>query len=162
GLVDAIESGIVKIPRLPVKDDRGLKDAVGRPDPYYFRLWHNIVGNLQPSEKYGTGKPKPDACYTHAEGALKQLAGQWVERFEYIRQSNRDQEQIPPVLILVCDNTEIADYFYRKISGESEADIVTVEDVEEVEAAEEADEEPAEKSKKGKSKKQVVYGQGAI
>ena len=33
GLVDAIESGIVKIPRLPVKDTGGKKDEVGRPDP---------------------------------------------------------------------------------------------------------------------------------
>jgi type III restriction enzyme len=33
GLVDAIESGIVKIPRLPVLD------TTGRPDPKYFRLW---------------------------------------------------------------------------------------------------------------------------
>ncbi len=42
GLVDAIESGIVKIPRLPVADDAGKKDDVGRPDPKYFRLWRNV------------------------------------------------------------------------------------------------------------------------
>ncbi len=162
GLVDAIECGIVKIPRLPVKDDKGSKDAVGRPDPHYFRLWHNIVAGLQPSEKFGSGKPKPDACYRDAEGALKQLAGQWVERFEYIRDANRDQEQVPPVLILVCDNTEIADYFYRKISGESESEVVTPEDVEEVEAGEEGGDEPAPRGRKGRAKKQVVYGQGAI
>src|SRR4029079_6312602 len=35
GLVDAIESGIVKVPRLPVKDDSGGKDDAGRPDPRY-------------------------------------------------------------------------------------------------------------------------------
>jgi type III restriction enzyme len=40
GLVDAIESGIVKIPRLPVKDSAEHKDEVGRPDPKYFRLWY--------------------------------------------------------------------------------------------------------------------------
>ena len=33
GLVDAIESGIVKIPRLPVRDDSESKDDAGRPDP---------------------------------------------------------------------------------------------------------------------------------
>lgn len=161
GLVDAIESGIVKIPRLPVKDDRGLKDAVGRPDPHYFRLWHNIVAGLSPSEKYGSGKPKPDACYRDVEGALKQLAGQWVERFEQVQASNRDMEQIPPVMIIVCDNTEIADILYRKISGESEADIVTLEEVEEIEA-EDSGEESTPKAKKSKGKKQVVYGQGTI
>jgi len=37
GLVDAIESGIVKIPRLPVSD------TTGRPEPKFFRLWQAIV-----------------------------------------------------------------------------------------------------------------------
>ena len=39
-LVDAIESGIVKIPRLPVDD------TTGRPEPRYFRLWKSIVDEL--------------------------------------------------------------------------------------------------------------------
>src|ERR1039457_297096 len=39
GLVDAIESGIVKIPRLPVMD------TTGRPDPKYFKLWKAINEN---------------------------------------------------------------------------------------------------------------------
>jgi type III restriction enzyme len=43
GLVDAIECGIVKIPRLPVADDKAKKDEAGRPLPKYFRLWRNIT-----------------------------------------------------------------------------------------------------------------------
>lgn len=159
GLVDAIESGIVKIPRLPVKDTAGKKDEVGRPDPKYFRLWHNIVGSLKPAEKFGSGKPKPEACYREAEAALKQLAGQWLERFEYIEKATPDQVRVPPVLIVVSDNTEIADYFYRKISGETESDAVTPQDVEDVESSEEED---APTGKKEKLKKQVVYGKSAI
>lgn len=163
GLVDAIESGIVKIPRLPVQDAAGRKDEVGRPDPKYFRLWSHINRNLQPSEKFGSGKPKPEPCYREAEGALKQLAGQWHEKYMMIRDANPDQERVPPVLIVVCDNTEIADYFYRKISGEYESDIVTLEDVEEVEneEAEVAEAAPVRKGK-GKAKKQIVYGESAI
>ncbi len=42
GLVDAIESGIVKIPRLPVSD------TTGRPEPKYFRLWQSITENYSP------------------------------------------------------------------------------------------------------------------
>jgi type III restriction enzyme len=45
GLVDAIESGIVKIPRIPVSD------TTGRPDPKYFALWKHITNNPQPGEK---------------------------------------------------------------------------------------------------------------
>jgi type III restriction enzyme len=159
GLVDAIESGIVKIPRLPVKDTAGKRDEAGRPDPKYFRLWHNIVGSLQPSEKHGSGKPKAEMCYREAEGALKQIAGQWLERFRYIQQATPDQERVPPVLILVCDNVEIADYFYRKISGETEEEVVTLQDVEDVEAGED---EETQTSKKDKPKKRVNYGQSAI
>ena len=39
-LLDAIESGIVKVPRVPVDDDSG--DV----DPRYLDLWENIKGKL--------------------------------------------------------------------------------------------------------------------
>jgi type III restriction enzyme len=159
GLVDAIESGIVKIPRLPVKDTAGKKDEVGRPDPKYFRLWRNIVNTLQPGEKFGSGKPKPEPCYREAHSALVQIAGQWHQRFMLHQGAGADQERVPPVLIVVCDNTEIADYFYRKISGESDSEEVTLEDVEEVEN-EEAEEDAT--PRKGKAKKRIVYGPGEI
>src|ERR1700730_8529617 len=42
GLVDAIECGITKVPRLPVKDSGEKKDDAGRPDPQFFRLWKHI------------------------------------------------------------------------------------------------------------------------
>ena len=77
GLVDAIESGIVKIPRLPVLD------TTGRPDPKYFKLWKAINENLEPGERLpGKSKrPKPEVVYREAEGALLQIASQWKERF---------------------------------------------------------------------------------
>ncbi|MCL6503533.1 MAG: DEAD/DEAH box helicase family protein [Pirellulales bacterium] len=159
GLVDAIESGIVKIPRLPVRDTAERRDEVGRPDPKYFRLWPNIVGALGPGEKHGSGKPKAEACYREAEGALKQIAGQWLERFRYIQQATPDQERIPPVLIVVCDNTDIADFFYRKISGETEAEALTLQDLEDVEAD---DEETPNSNRRQNSRKQIVYGDSAI
>jgi type III restriction enzyme len=71
GLVDAIESGLVKIPRLPVQD------TTGRPDPKYFRLWDHIKEGRQPAE-YLPGKAKrlkPEVVYREAEGALLQIAG---------------------------------------------------------------------------------------
>ncbi|MFN7305184.1 MAG: restriction endonuclease, partial [Acetobacteraceae bacterium] len=71
GLVDAIESGITKIPRLPVQD------TTGRPDPRYFRLWEAIRDGLQPGEKLPgrSGKPKPDVVWREAQGALVQIMG---------------------------------------------------------------------------------------
>ncbi|MGF1580269.1 MAG: BPTD_3080 family restriction endonuclease [Gemmataceae bacterium] len=162
GLVDAIESGIVKVPRLPVKDTSEKKDEAGRPDPKYFRLWHNIVGSLKASEKLNSGKPKAEVAYREAEGALKQIAGQWVERFKYFEEANEKQDQAltPPVLIVVCDNIDIADEFYRKLSGETEVDEVTPEDVEDVEA--EKSGKKKKKKSKSKTKKITAYGPGTI
>ncbi|MGL5095246.1 MAG: Tn7 transposase TnsA N-terminal domain-containing protein [Fimbriiglobus sp.] len=130
------------------------------PDPKYFRLWHHVVGGLSAGEKYGTGKPKPEPLYRDAQGALVTLAGQWRERSHHYRDANPDQEQIPPVMILVCDNTEIADYFYRQISGESESDAVTDQDVDDVQGGDDEEDELA--SKKGKAKTKTAYGTSAI
>ena len=114
-LVDAIESGIVKIPRLPVDD------TTGRPEPRYFRLWKSIVDELRSGERLpGRGrKPKPEVIWERAQSALLTLAGQYKERFEYIQDSSIGQDKTPPVMIIVCDNTQIAEVFFRKISGES-------------------------------------------
>ena len=117
GLVDAIECGIVKIPRMPVADSAENVDDAGRPDPKYFRLWRNIVDNLKPHERIGR-RPKPDAIYQHAEGALKTLASQWKIQFDERKAQAQGGHFIPPVMIVVCDNTEIARLFYEKISGE--------------------------------------------
>ncbi|MEZ4711089.1 MAG: DEAD/DEAH box helicase family protein [Caldilineaceae bacterium] len=136
GLVDAIEAGIVKIPRLPVSD------SSGRPEARYFRLWEEITSRLQPGEKLPRGgKPKPEVVYREAQDALSTLASQWVERFRYIQEASDLQDKTPPVMIIVCDNTDIAELFYRRISGESEV--------------EESDDE-------GKTTTRLVYGDGDI
>ena len=150
GLVDAIESGIVKIPRLPVSD------TTGRPEPKYFALWKHIVENLKPGEKPPGGKPKPEVVWREAQDALLTLASQWKERFDYLQQATPDKERTPPVLIIVCDNTDTAELFYRKISGE---ETVAAEPEEEPEAGDAAG-EPTQNSKK--PKKKVRYGQGEI
>jgi len=163
GLVDAIESGIVKIPRIPVSD------TTGRPEAKYFALWKNIRDGLEPGEFLPgkAKKPRPDVMYRKTEAALQQIAGQWRERFEYIQEASPGQVRVPPVLIIVCDNTDIAEVFYRKISGEEPLDTATEAEVEEVEAAEDDDEAedaaPAHRGTKSKKAKQrMSYGHGRI
>ena len=65
GLVDAIESGLVKIPRLPVQD------TTGRPNPAYFRLWERMRANLQRGDFLPgrAKKPKPEIVYRQIEPA---------------------------------------------------------------------------------------------
>ncbi len=69
GLVDAIESGITKIPRLPVSD------TTGRPDPKYFKLWKNITENLPAAQRLSNRRPKPEVVWEKAQDALVQLPG---------------------------------------------------------------------------------------
>lgn len=157
-LVDAIECGIVKIPRLPVLD------TTQKPDPKYFKLWQSIKDELVPDDyiSKSSGKPKPDVVYKKAQPALIQIAGQWVERFEYIQAGTPFQEKAPPVLIVVCDNTEIADEFYRQISGEQEIEVTTLDDVQE-ELSDDEKENVARPSRGGKKpKKRTVFGQGDV
>ena len=113
GLVDAIESGITKIPRLPAMDNSG------RPDPVYFRLWDHMTANLQAGDRLPGGKPKPEAAFREAESALVTLAGEWKERFDQLQAATPGQERAPPVMILVCDNTDMAEHFHKMISGEA-------------------------------------------
>jgi type III restriction enzyme len=160
GLVDAIESGITKIPRLPVQD------TTGRPDPRYFRLWDAIKEGLQPGEKLPgrQGKPKPEVVWREAQGALVQIMGQWKERFELIQASQPGADRTPPCLIIVCDNTDIAEEFYRRISGERVVETTTEAEVEEVlgDDEDEAEAEETPKRRSHKPKPRVIYGHGEV
>jgi len=152
GLVDAIESGIVKIPRLPVADQSG------RPEPKYYALWRTIMDGLSAGERLPGGKPQPDVVWREAQDALVTLAGQWKERFEQLQAATGPGlDRTPPVLIIVCDNTDIAEVFFRRISGEEERDADEVdEDDEDV-----ADAESAAPRRK-KRRKVVVYRRGEV
>ena len=156
GLVDAIESGIVKIPRMPVMDVTGL------PDPKYFKLWETIRTSLQPADFLPgkARKPKPAVVYREAEGALQQLAGQWKERFDYVERATPGQEHVPPVMIVVCDNTDIAELVYQKISGETQVELVTQADIEDDEEEDEG--VPAKGKRKAKTKWITSYGQSEV
>jgi type III restriction enzyme len=152
GLVDAIESGIVKIPRLPVATN------TGRPDPEFLKLWKYVNDRLQPGERLNGGKPKPDAAWREAQAALNTLASQWRERMQQIAAAKPGQDVTPPVLIIVCDNTVLAEHFYRQISGEETVEVVDVDDEDEDEDDEEAT--PRRRGKKPKTR--TVYHGSAL
>lgn len=146
-LVDAIESGITKIPRLPAMDN------TGRPDPKYFKLWEHITRDLTAGEKLTGGKPKPEVVYRKAEDALLTLAGEWKQKFDQVASSAPGQDRTPPVMIVVCDNTDIAKQFYRAISGE---ELIEADEPDE----DEDDKHETPKRRKKKQKAQKHYGTG--
>ena len=69
--------------------------------------------------------PEAGGDLPQAESALKTLAAQWKKRFDQIEKATPASEFIPPVMIVVCDNTEIAEVFYRKISGERTEEVAS-------------------------------------
>lgn len=159
GLVDAIESGITKIPRLPTQDN------TGRPVPRFFKLWEEIVTRLKPGDRLPGGKPKPDAVWREAQAALTTLASQWKERYEASQESAPGQSRVPPVLIIVCDNTDLALHFHEKISGQRLVDVDAELDEADADGDDEGDGDEAEATpaaKRGKDKRRVVYGNGEI
>ena len=105
GLIDSIESGLVKIPQLVVRD------TTGRTIPSYFNVWDWILENLTPAEKGGRkGSPKPEAILKWAHEPVAILGGLWEK--EYDDWEKRGEER-RPVFILVCKNTKIARVFYE-------------------------------------------------
>ncbi|MBI2525999.1 MAG: DEAD/DEAH box helicase family protein [Candidatus Rokubacteria bacterium] len=106
GLTDAIESGLVKIPQLAVRDTTGAEI------PGYFNIWRWIMPRLTAGERGGSrGNPKPEAVVKWAATPVAMLAGLWEElRAEW---AWRQDDPRPPVFILVCRNTAIAKVVYE-------------------------------------------------
>jgi len=111
-LVDAIESGLVKIPRTPTDDNTG--EAV----PKYRNLWEHIKGTL-PKRGEADDDSHPLTDYlAEADGPLKQLAGAWEMTFESWQEAGRT---VPPVMIAICHDTTVARLLERHIAVLGEA-----------------------------------------
>ena len=106
GLIDAIESGLVKIPQLAVRDTTG-KDIPG-----YFNIWHWILPQLTPAERGGKkASPKPEAILKYAHHPIAMLGALWEKESEEWAVNRDDPRR--PVFILVCKNTQIAKVLYE-------------------------------------------------
>ncbi|MGD7653137.1 MAG: BPTD_3080 family restriction endonuclease [Verrucomicrobiales bacterium] len=114
-LMDAIECGIVKLPRVPIADNTiAGKDEM----PKLRVLWDALKEAKQSLPKSGRGKAAqsfdPLALPPLLITALDALYGQYVKTTEEWKKSGIE---VPPVFIVVCQNTAISDLVYRYISG---------------------------------------------
>jgi len=113
-LVDAIESGIVKIPRVPIADNSMVGDS-----PTYRDLWLRIRDKL-PKKGRETdelkGSPK---LPVELEGALHSLYENYEKYYEKweANTENRRRGLTPPVFIVVCNNTNVSKLVYDFVSG---------------------------------------------
>ncbi|MGQ7793028.1 BPTD_3080 family restriction endonuclease [Faunimonas sp. B44] len=104
-LMDAIECGIVKLPRVPVADNL----ASGR-TPLYRNLWPTIRDKM-PKKGRGSGKPDPLSLPIELQTALEALYGHYEKTYNAWRAKGIG---VPPVFIVVCNDTVnsalVADY----------------------------------------------------
>ena len=108
-LMDAIECGIVKLPRVPVADN-----IPGADMPQFRNLWEHIGKDMP---KKGRGKAAtldPMNIPARLHTALDALYGHYEKTFE---QWQKAGIEVPPCFIVVCNNTSTSKLVYDYISG---------------------------------------------
>ena len=108
-LMDAIECGIVKLPRVPVAEN-----IPGNEMPMFRDLWENIRKDM-PKKGRGQGEDlDPLKLPTRLQTALQALYGHYEKTFTLW---NEKGIKVPPCFIIVCQNTAISKLVYDFVSG---------------------------------------------
>ncbi|MCB0031766.1 MAG: hypothetical protein KDE28_27835, partial [Anaerolineales bacterium] len=107
---DAIECGIVKLPRVPVADN-----IPGGDMPKFRNLWAHIRPKMP---KKGRGKATkgldPLSLPAELQTALDALYGHYEKTYQLWQEA---QIPVPPVFIVVCNNTASSKLVYDYIAG---------------------------------------------
>lgn len=144
GLIEAIESGLVKIPFLPESDNTQELDL-----PVLRNLYDHVKDQLpkkgqkkQKSEASAEGSKYielPPRLPSLVKGALDQFYNHYVEYYNGIRKHREEKTNIfsaPPVFIAVCNNTSVSKEVYKYIAGyeyeDAEEKTVTVQGAKEL------------------------------
>lgn len=105
-LMEAIESGLTKIPQFAVRD------LSGQSIPGYFNIWRWILPQLKPSERGGKkSAAKPEAILRYAYTPIVMLGKLWQDLAKEWKADSTDPR--PPVFIVVCKNTRLAKLVYE-------------------------------------------------
>lgn len=111
-LMDAIESGIVKVPRIPVDDDAAHDQVT------YLNLWDAIGTNQMLAKRAADKLSVVDWLIPpQLEGALKSLYRSYSAAFETWQKHREAWGEAPPVFIVVCPNTSVSRLVYEWIAG---------------------------------------------
>ncbi|MBN1631297.1 MAG: restriction endonuclease subunit R, partial [Thermoleophilia bacterium] len=112
-LIDAIECGVVKVPRVPVSDDAMTGEGVT-----YRDLWLRIRDGLPKKGRSGTASLEP-RLPAELQGALVSLYGNYEKAYRQWQESPgaANGSSTPPVFIVVCQNTAISKLVFDYIAG---------------------------------------------
>ena len=111
-LMDAIECGIVKLPRVPVAEN-----IPGSEMPMFRNLWESLKNQKASLPKAGRNKASdldPLKLPVLLQTAIESLYGHYAKTFELWKSSGIS---VPPCFIIVCQNTAISKLVYDFISG---------------------------------------------
>ena len=108
-LMDAIECGIVKLPRVPVADNVPNAEM-----PRFRNLWEHVGKKMPRKGVKKTSGLDPLKIPVELQTALEALYGHYAKTFELWQQAGIE---VPPCFIVVCNNTSTSKLVYDYISG---------------------------------------------
>jgi type III restriction enzyme len=108
-LMDAIECGIVKLPRVPVAEN-----IPGNDMPMYRDLWKHIGPKMPKAGRGKAGALNPLELPPQLMTALDALYGHYVKTFDLWQKAGI---KVPPCFIVVCNNTSTSKLVYDYVSG---------------------------------------------
>ena len=108
-LMDAIECGIVKLPRVPVADNIPGADA-----PRFRNLWDHIGKKMPKKGAAGAGSLDPLKIPVELQTALEALYGHYERTFGQWQRAGID---VPPCFIVVCNNTATSKLLFDYVAG---------------------------------------------
>lgn len=108
-LMDAIECGIVKLPRVPVVDN-----IPGAEVPIFRELWTHIREQMPKKGRKDSGNFDPKKLPIQLQTALEALYGHYAKTFEKWQEAKIN---VPPCFIVVCNNTTTSKLVYDYIAG---------------------------------------------
>jgi len=108
-LMDAIECGIVKLPRVPVADNISGADV-----PVFRNLWEHIRADMPRQGRGQSAVLDPLSLPLKLQTALEALYGHYQKTYELWDAAGVN---VPPCFIVVCNNTATSKLVYDYISG---------------------------------------------
>lgn len=108
-LMDAIECGIVKLPRVPVADN-----IPGAEAPRFRNLWEHIRKKMPKGTRKADQSLDALKLPAELESALQALYGHYEKTFELWTSSG---VKAPPCFIIVCNNTSTSKLIFDYVAG---------------------------------------------
>ncbi|MDD4914060.1 MAG: DEAD/DEAH box helicase family protein [Methylococcales bacterium] len=108
-LMDAIECGIVKLPRVPVAEN-----IPGNEMPMFRNLWEHIGKKMPKKGRGQSAALDPLSIPVELQTALEALYGHYEKTYHLWQQHGI---KVPPCFIVVCNNTSTSKLVYDYISG---------------------------------------------